>query len=568
MSLIWTLMFLTLASSGLCEVPAPVNLDISSENFVHLLTWKPGPGSPDNLSYSVDVYSLRDGTRLNVPGCEEVVFPHVCNLTGVLANLWESYYARVWANLGNQKSNATPLEAFIPMEHTKLDPPLLSVSVCGDSLCVGLRPPSSRLLHVYRPLRYTLTINNGKDGAQYNLSTNGLVGEKIKDLEPGRKYCVTATITGRKSASSQPQCAETVVVYSAERDISIALCALAIVSIAVMLLLVYTGFICLPTTMPEILVSLKSQDVHLLPSNYDRIAFSLLHVEATTKLPRIGGGQGQESGRNNPCEEDEEAESRGTGGAGYERRPGRANPISCSDDDSSGSPPLADSHFLPSKLADYRHTSPTRTHSQNSSGSVTDSGPLLLSLTGKGPSIESMTISIPPSQPETDSGPLSLTGEGSPSVPRPLSLIAVGLRPASLGDGGPFTALEKAGRCSPFPLAGPEGRPAPELLGGSEEGIGLNVNLESVMLAEQEEEEEEEEDGHWPDCVNEHKPFLPGESFLPPTVLSLSAAVTEPPQTQPRTIYTEEKEEEEEEEDDDDDEDEEEECSGYMGRAN
>ncbi|KAG5852384.1 hypothetical protein ANANG_G00061820 [Anguilla anguilla] len=322
-------------STGLCEIPAPVNLSISSHNFIHLLTWEPGPGSPVNLSYTVDVHSLRKAIWLNVSGCEAVVSPLVCNLTGALPDLTDQYYPRVQAKLGNQSSAPTIRVAFIPMEHTDLDPPSVSISVCRHSLCVGLSPPSSQLRQVYTSLSYNLTVSSGEDGAQYTLLTKGLVGEKIKYFEPGRKYCITATIVNRKPASSQPQCI--VVPSSTDREISIVLCMLVIVVLVVMLLLFRTGFVCLRATLPESLVLVQPQDVHLLPSAYDPITCSLLLEEGAA------GGQTREGGRNSACEEGEEeaeeVESQGTGGAGYERRPGRPNGISSSGGSAPGAPP-------------------------------------------------------------------------------------------------------------------------------------------------------------------------------------------------------------------------------------
>ncbi|XP_061092789.1 uncharacterized protein LOC133125088 [Conger conger] len=614
-SVIWTLTLLTLASSGLCVIPTPVNLSISSRNYIHLLTWEPGPGSPDGLSYGVEVYSLGSDTSLHVPGCEEVVSPLECNLTDVMPDPRDQYFTNVTANLGIQSSTQGMLGAFRPMDETILDPPLLNVSFCGQALCVGLRPPSGRLQQVYSSLLYTLMVSNSKDGAQYPLSTKGLGGEKIKHVEPGRKYCVTATIAGRKadrkSASSQPQCAEPTVLYSPDREISLALSVLLITFLAVMFYLGYTECICKRSTFPEILILLKSQDVQALFLNYEEEAYSLVHVEAWTTAPPTTGGQEQGSSRNSICEEDGEAEP--TGDAGYERRPGMANHISCSGGTSSDNPPPAAGYVLPSESR--RDVSQTGTDSQDSSGCVGDDGPLSsslaregplslaregplslaregpLSLSGEGPLSLPLTGEGPLSLPLTGEGPLSLplTGEGPLSLPLagegplslaregplslaregPLSLAREG--PLSLAGEGPLSLSVAKNEPWPLSLTATEVRPA-SVEGGvqaDEDGSGLNVNLLSVMLAghEEEEEDEEEEDHNRP-CVQtdhgyERRPFLLGVSSVSPPVLPISAAVTEPSHTQACTIYSQEDEEDDDEEDDDDDDDEEE-FSGYM----
>ncbi len=41
------------------DLPAPVHLVLSSQYFVHLLSWKMGPSSPDGVHYTVSVHALK-----------------------------------------------------------------------------------------------------------------------------------------------------------------------------------------------------------------------------------------------------------------------------------------------------------------------------------------------------------------------------------------------------------------------------------------------------------------------------------------------------------------------------
>ncbi|KAJ8246721.1 hypothetical protein GJAV_G00254650 [Gymnothorax javanicus] len=545
MSLImWPLLAaLTLASSGLCEIPAPVNLNVSSRNYVHLLTWEPGPGSPDGLSYTVQVHAvIETAASVAVLGCEEVRSTF-CNLTAAMTDISDTYYIRVLARLANESSSPAWSQAFKPKDHMYLDPPLLSVDACGDSLCVGLSPPSSHLREEYRKLTYVLTIINRKDGTRFNRSAKGLDGQEIKNLEPGRKYCVTARILDRKSDESQPRCVETAVSYSADWYFSTGASVLVAAVVAVVLLLAYSGFICLRATIPETLVSFVSQGVRILPSTYDTVACSPVSVEDTSAAPPVAGGRklkGNEDGDSQ--DEDEEVESGVNRGAGYERRPERANQIPCSGGSSIPDPPSAEGSFPPPKLSSYRDVSPTRGDSRDTSGLVMDSRQKLSPpLTRKGPFTESTGPPLPPSESATaHSGPssLTLTGERLPSAGalQSSSLTAVGLRPSSANSRASPSSRRTEPRMETYSDAPGRLSAAEHLLWGAgdgQEGGCLNVNLGSVLLAGQQGEEaessEEEEDGPGPGSGYERRPLIFGVTSAPLPAPTLPAAAPDPP---------------------------------------
>ncbi|KAG7463677.1 hypothetical protein MATL_G00179120 [Megalops atlanticus] len=519
-ALIWTVTFLTLAAVGLCEPPTPVNLSISSQNLIHLLRWEPGPGSPDGLNYSVEVYSVRNASWQRVPECEVVVSLKVCNVTRMLPDLQEEYYFRVHATEGNQTSTAEMQDAFIPMDHTYLDPPLVSVNSCEDFLCVHLRPPSSQLFKVYNSLRYRLAVSNGKDGPQFFLDTVGLKGEKVRRLEPGVEYCVTVTIKGRNTASGLPQCTKITAVYTADREISAGLCVLVILALSLIIVLNRCGYFCLRTTIPETLMAVKCQRVCVLQLSYNEVPYSLGHV--LPLAPPMGRGQKCSSGWNSGGEEDSEEEMEvethsGRSSEGYERRGGRACQSPCVDDSSTGQssplgPAQTDTCFRPAELINGQ----PRCVSETGIGSLplTDAGPLSVF--------------------RTDDGPLSVSLLSSPlDLPHTLELTPPMDHHATGGPEDSGTVVEGDLSC-------------------------LNVNLESLTLAGQEEEEADEKEerkglGHL---------LLAEPSALPPTTAAVVLEM-DTPSTHNNSHSTEDKEEEEDEEDE---EDEDEECSGYMRR--
>lgn len=44
-----------LSFSGIVLVPAPVNVDVLSNNFIHILRWSPGNGTQPGTVYNVNV---------------------------------------------------------------------------------------------------------------------------------------------------------------------------------------------------------------------------------------------------------------------------------------------------------------------------------------------------------------------------------------------------------------------------------------------------------------------------------------------------------------------------------
>ncbi|XP_056124419.1 cytokine receptor family member b2 [Rhinichthys klamathensis goyatoka] len=260
-----TLITAVLLHVALCmDIPAPVHLVLSSQYFVHLLSWEKGPGSPDGVRFSVKIRAL-SGTKLVVKECENVTSPLRCNLTEALSDVEETYYVSVVASLGKHTSDSH-CPPFQPILNTTLEPPLLSVAACNRSLCVSLRAPAEKLHSVYDSHRfdYRLVVSSA-DGAEFPVDTEGLRNVTVKDLTPGRRYCVNVSIVGRNTPHRDPVCAD--VPHTADVSdvvISVVLCLLTLLLLLMCSPRLVSRFFCLTPPLPAVLSSIESGNKVLL----------------------------------------------------------------------------------------------------------------------------------------------------------------------------------------------------------------------------------------------------------------------------------------------------------------
>ncbi|KAG9271302.1 interferon alpha/beta receptor 2-like [Astyanax mexicanus] len=214
--LLLIVMLPTLSNSVLCmHLPAPAKLSMDSHHFVHLLSWEPGLGSPEGVSYTVDVCVLSEkGRSCNPTHCSSNPdqSPLQCNLTEVFRLPNQIYYTIVSASLGNVTSSAY-FPPFQPFKDTVPEPPRLKVLPCNESLCVHLQAPYERLLSVYNCtvypcFKYKLNISsNGQ--FKFMKEVQGLQTVVLEHLVPGQEYCVSVGIKDRSSSYRPAVCAFT-----------------------------------------------------------------------------------------------------------------------------------------------------------------------------------------------------------------------------------------------------------------------------------------------------------------------------------------------------------------------
>ncbi|XP_038575690.1 uncharacterized protein LOC119903522 [Micropterus salmoides] len=295
-ALIWMLTWLLQVLPAVSELPQPVNLDLTSVHFSHMLKWEPGPGTPPGVYYHVSVNTERGTSYVPVSGCERVQHPLVCNLTEACSKPEQVYIINVTALLDSQASKAVQ-RRFKPIRDTQLDLPLLTVTPCGSGLCVDLQPPLEHLRKSYEALQYKLKItSHSGDKAQF-MDTN-LGTKNVTDLARGRQYCVAVcfsdSLEPRVSNYSQGVCAVTPAIFTADQLISAVLCLLVMSAVVVVALLISTGFICLMgRPLPLVLTSVHHIEEVLVVAYRSTSLSSLLNLKA--KAPSSGEKRSHET---------------------------------------------------------------------------------------------------------------------------------------------------------------------------------------------------------------------------------------------------------------------------------
>ncbi|KAL4616648.1 hypothetical protein GN956_G21927 [Arapaima gigas] len=315
-SLVFSLILASAVTAGVCQLSRPANLTLSSVGFIPLLEWDLGTHFPAGVCYSVMVHILTNATWVTVPECQCVQSQGLCNLTSTFSDFSETYYVKLSA--GNRSPDVVYKEAFKPIEDTKLEPPLFSVSECGNDLCVKLQPPSGRLYSVYDKFTYKLFVKLVSNGKFLTTIVKGLENHTIRDLEPGRTYCVTVSIEGR-SVHSPSQCVSIPASYTAGTStLRFPQFLFPFLSGRTKYFLFF--FFCSLLAFTICVCSLKYPSVLLLPFNYD-VQTCLCVPADQTALP-LGQYMFDGDASNSEEESDQNtAASASKSHGGYESRP-------------------------------------------------------------------------------------------------------------------------------------------------------------------------------------------------------------------------------------------------------
>ncbi|KAM8856518.1 interferon alpha/beta receptor 2-like isoform 1-T9 [Spinachia spinachia] len=284
-SLIWMLVWLPQALLAMNGLPKPINDILNSSHFIHILTWEPGPGTPPGVHYDVRVLTETGTSWVPVVGCEHVQHPLVCNLTEAFSDPGQVYRSRIRALLDAQESQPVIQREFKPIKDTFLDLPLLTVTSCGQDMCLELQPPMEHLRDIYNSLNYKYRIVSNNAGKSEDVKeTKSLERQILTNLASGRWYCVSVCFSPgvvlRESKYSQPVCASTPSHYTADPWISLTLCLLVMSGVVVLALLVYTRFTCLMRiNLPSVITSIHHREEALLIPSYTKCC--ILNVEPT-----------------------------------------------------------------------------------------------------------------------------------------------------------------------------------------------------------------------------------------------------------------------------------------------
>uniref|UniRef100_A0A4W5QJM0 Fibronectin type-III domain-containing protein n=1 Tax=Hucho hucho TaxID=62062 RepID=A0A4W5QJM0_9TELE len=513
---IWMVTWLLQAHSAMCDLPAPVNVTLSSRHFVHQLRWHPGPGSPSGVYYRVKVNSNRyvgdNHSWKEVAGCEHVESPLVCNLTKEFSSHSHTYYNQVFAVSGKKVSSPANQSGFTPIADTLLDPPVVSVKACGSTLCVGLRPPVDRLWDVYDTFRYNLSIRSSSSSSKhYYVKKNSLKEEVLKNLAPGREYCVSVRIVGsgerrnKDSSYSQPHCAFTAAKYTAGTLSMVLFCDTCLTTHLLTSRMISAS---------SLQRSVQHHEENLHPVPCDEEPFPSVRLVPPSPPSESTGKDGEN-------EEESEAETSSGGGQGYKTRGITADLTSHN--------PLSSSSRTEVFLHPYRNTHSTAYPTATSTDTQT-------------------TAETQSNRPHV---PLFITCDQQPeSLLRPDRLSMSLSRPSQTSQLPEPAQCASRGQDLSFSLSSERDTGNAEGLHLEEEESCLDVNLLSVTLGRHEEMKRQREMME-PEHLSLGEPPEPSTPFLPSDT---KCWATEPAITQMHTATSEVEEEGDDE------------YSGYMRR--
>ncbi|XP_039674198.1 interferon alpha/beta receptor 2-like [Perca fluviatilis] len=311
------LYLLLLLDSVLGSLLAPVNLSINSLNFHHVLRWDPGPGTPPGASYKIirrvnqkDVYMPTNRT-LKIRSFK-IRLPEY-NVDYVLTV--RAYY--------NQSESPDSRKLFFnPSRHTKIGPPKVSLTGCGNCIQINISLPKaehgSRIKNQdMKPLLnpvYEVFWRKPK-GALKSIETTASL-YNLTNLQIGTEYCVLVHPKSNVNKNTSPSawnCTFTSIVEPRDLFVLGAVSGSLILAVGVlmssMFCLHYTGFLCKLNALPRVLHDALSHGYTLTPERTipDNISISA-GVEKQRKLNNPRTPQPATRGSNLEEEDEEEKE--------------------------------------------------------------------------------------------------------------------------------------------------------------------------------------------------------------------------------------------------------------------
>ncbi|KAM6955782.1 cytokine receptor family member b1 [Lycodopsis pacificus] len=252
----------------LSYIPAPVNLNISSVNFRHVLHWDPGPGTPAGAQYR---YTKRVSGRTP---------KHRPNLTTTSLNLKLSlntkYSLTVQASYNQTLSEESDPVTFTPFTDTIIGPPKVSLAGCGNCIHLNMSLPEAGpgfkdMKMFSATVQFKVFWRKHKGAEQSAITRNN--SYTVNNLQIDTEYCVRVDIMSNTNKNTLPSawnCTFTSVVEPSRDPVFLgavaALLAVLGALMSVMFCLYYTGFLCkLKAALPRVLAEVLSQGHTLTP---------------------------------------------------------------------------------------------------------------------------------------------------------------------------------------------------------------------------------------------------------------------------------------------------------------
>nr|UOI84936.1 cytokine receptor family member b1 [Ictalurus punctatus] len=181
--------FMVIDSQGIVLVPAPVNVDVLSNNFIHILRWSPGNGTQPGTVYNVNVSNNRarsiSGTSFDI--------------SEYMKDIYRRHTIELWASFGNSSSSIVNTH-FEPYTSTTIGPPELTLSGCGDCLNISIDLPTRQGAYdnFYKAINFDIRwskVTDEKDDCHEPFTNYQSIHSLpysyvLRYLQLGERYCV------------------------------------------------------------------------------------------------------------------------------------------------------------------------------------------------------------------------------------------------------------------------------------------------------------------------------------------------------------------------------------------
>ncbi|XP_010774316.1 cytokine receptor family member b1 [Notothenia coriiceps] len=267
------LYLMSLLDSVISSLPAPVNLSMESVNFRHILSWDPGPGTPQGTNYKI-IKRVEKKASKKTPSSKT---------TSIKLKLKSEveYELTVQASYNQTLSAESKPYIFQPFTQTKIGPPNASLLGCGNCIQVNISFPEAdrsaklnKSMKTFYGARFVVSWwKPEEEGMKWSMETRE-TSITLTNLQNGTEYCVqveTKINTNKNTEPSALKCIFTGIVEPSRDPVVLGIvAAVLIVGIGVVMTsmfgLYYTGFLCkLKATLPRALIEAQSQGYTLTP---------------------------------------------------------------------------------------------------------------------------------------------------------------------------------------------------------------------------------------------------------------------------------------------------------------
>ncbi|XP_038575686.1 interleukin-20 receptor subunit alpha-like isoform X2 [Micropterus salmoides] len=233
----------------LSSLPAPVNVSVDSVNFRHVLRWDPGPGTPPGTQYMI----IR-----RVKGKNGKPLPHNVTQTSLKLRLhhFKTYYLMVQASYNQTLSPESSKVVFTPFEDTKIGPPQLSLTGCGNCIQINISLPEADGQSGIPDIQELYDADFRVSWRKHNATVESFKTKDrnltIENLQYGMEYCVqvhTEAYLNKNTMPSDWKCTFTSIVERSRGPLvvgSVAALLMLVVGVLMtsMFCLYYTGLLC------------------------------------------------------------------------------------------------------------------------------------------------------------------------------------------------------------------------------------------------------------------------------------------------------------------------------------